>query len=85
MKDCTLCIIRPHSIISGKNATVNSAFIHFLLSLFLSGHAGKIIQDIIREGYTITDLELFHLDRSNAEEFLEVYKGVVPEYHVSSL
>ena len=47
------------------------------------GHAGKIIQDIIKEGYTITDLELFHLDRSNAEEFLEVYKGIVPEYHVS--
>ncbi|KAI9101959.1 nucleoside diphosphate kinase [Phlyctochytrium arcticum] len=45
------------------------------------GHAGQIIQDIIKEGYEITDLELFRLDTANAQEFLEVYKGVLSEYH----
>lgn len=24
---------------------------------------------------------MFHLDKQNAEELLEIYKGVVPEYH----
>lgn len=27
-------------------------------------------------------MQSFHLDPSNAEEFLEVYKTVVPEYHL---
>ncbi|KAJ3247298.1 Nucleoside diphosphate kinase 7, partial [Borealophlyctis nickersoniae] len=46
-----------------------------------AGQAGKIIDAIIKEGYHISDMELVHLDKANAEEFLEVYKGVVPEYH----
>ncbi|KAJ3395540.1 Nucleoside diphosphate kinase 7, partial [Chytridiales sp. JEL 0842] len=33
-------------------------------------------------GFAITDAEIFSLERVNAEEFLEVYKGVVPEYHL---
>jgi nucleoside-diphosphate kinase len=62
LKDCTLCIIRPHAIIQGL--------------------AGEIIQDIKKNGFQITDMELIHLDSTNAEEFLEVYKGIVPEYHL---
>jgi nucleoside-diphosphate kinase len=62
LKDCTLCIIRPHAVIQGI--------------------AGEIIQDIEQNQFKITDLELLHLDSKNAEEFLEVYKGVVPEYHL---
>jgi nucleoside-diphosphate kinase len=27
-------------------------------------------------------MEMLHLDSANAQEFLEVYKGVVPEYHL---
>ncbi|KAI8898892.1 putative nucleoside diphosphate kinase [Globomyces pollinis-pini] len=62
-QNCTLCIIRPHAIISG---------IH-----------GNIIQSIIDHGgFELSDLELLHLDNTNAEEFLEVYKGVVPEYQM---
>ena len=29
----------------------------------------------------MTAMELFRLDRANAGEFAEVYKGVVPEYN----
>ncbi|KAL2919199.1 hypothetical protein HK105_201474 [Polyrhizophydium stewartii] len=48
-----------------------------------SGLAGKIISMIQDAGFAISDMELFHLDRSNGEDFLEVYKGVVPEYHIT--
>lgn len=41
---------------------------------------GRIIDDILQEGYELSALELFRLDNANACDFLEVYKGVVPEY-----
>lgn len=46
----------------------------------LSGQAGFIIQKIIDEGFEISAIEMFKLEPENAEEFLEVYNGVVPEY-----
>ncbi|KAJ3383524.1 Nucleoside diphosphate kinase 7 [Entophlyctis sp. JEL0112] len=45
-----------------------------------AGLTGKIMASIVQNGYKITDAEIFSLDRVNAEEFLEVYKTVVPEY-----
>eukprot|EP01135_Chromosphaera_perkinsii_P007477 Nk52_evm1s875 gene=Nk52_evmTU1s875 len=47
----------------------------------LAGHAGKIVSSIAQSGFRVTAMEMFHLQRANVEEFLEVYKGVVPEYH----
>jgi nucleoside-diphosphate kinase len=47
-----------------------------------AGLTGKIIDAVIKGGFAVTDVEVFNLERVNAEEFLEVYKGVVPEYHV---
>ena len=45
-----------------------------------SGHAGTILQRLIDEGFDITALGMFLLSMADAEDFLEVYKGVVPEY-----
>lgn len=45
------------------------------------GHAGTILDLLIKHQFNITALQMFHLDRISAEEFLEVYKTVVPEYH----
>lgn len=45
-----------------------------------AGMAGKIIGSILNAGFEISGLEMFHLNTANAEEFLEVYKGVVGEY-----
>ena len=50
---------------------------------------GKIIDMILGEGFEISALEMFYLEKSTAEEFFELYKGVMPEYqqmidHVSS-
>lgn len=47
----------------------------------LSGDAGRIVQYISSPGgFHIVAAELFHLDRTHAEDFYEVYKGVVAEY-----
>ena len=45
-----------------------------------AGLAGDIIQMILDEGFEISAMQIFNLDTPSAEDFLEVYKGVVPEY-----
>ncbi|XP_043556829.1 nucleoside diphosphate kinase 7 isoform X4 [Chiloscyllium plagiosum] len=45
------------------------------------GLAGKILDAIEERGFKFTAFQLFNLDQANAEEFLEVYKGVVSEYN----
>ena len=44
------------------------------------GNAGKIIDIVLNEGFEISSMEMFYLDKITAEEFFEVYKGVLPEY-----
>lgn len=45
-----------------------------------SGHGGEILRRIFDEGFEVTALGAFTLSSADAEDFLEVYKGVVPEY-----
>ena len=35
---------------------------------------------ILQEGFEISAMEMFTLDKPSAEEFFEVYKGVLPEF-----
>ncbi|XP_076348135.1 nucleoside diphosphate kinase homolog 7 [Tachypleus tridentatus] len=44
------------------------------------GKAGHIIQSIIDSGFTISALEMFNLSKKGAQEFYEVYAGVLAEY-----
>lgn len=44
------------------------------------GQAGQVIDMILSEGFEISSMEMFALDRPTAEEFFEVYKGVLPEF-----
>lgn len=44
------------------------------------GLAGPIIDQILEEGFEISAMEMFYLDKPTAEEFYEVYKGVLPEF-----
>ncbi|XP_053671100.1 nucleoside diphosphate kinase 7 [Anopheles nili] len=44
------------------------------------GKTGEIITEILLKKYTITAMKMLRFERPNCEEFLEVYKGVVPEY-----
>jgi nucleoside-diphosphate kinase len=43
-------------------------------------HAGQIVARILEEGFEISAMRLWHMDKVVAEEFLDVYKGVLPEY-----
>ena len=45
-----------------------------------TGMAGKIIDRVLEEGFEISGMQTFFLDRATAEEFFELYKGVIPEY-----
>lgn len=38
-----------------------------------AGFAGQIIDTILSEGFEISAMQMFHLDRPTAEEFLEIY------------
>ncbi|XP_060626727.1 nucleoside diphosphate kinase homolog 7 isoform X2 [Anolis sagrei] len=44
------------------------------------GLAGKIIKSILDKGFEISALQMFYMDRANADEFYAIYKGVVAEY-----
>jgi nucleoside-diphosphate kinase len=45
-----------------------------------SGQAGEVINTILSEGFEISAMQMFNLDKPTAEEFLEIYRGVLPEY-----
>ncbi len=45
-----------------------------------SGLVGEIIEDIMSFGLNISAIGMFNVEKANAEEFYEVYKGVVREY-----
>eukprot|EP00696_Hemimastix_kukwesjijk_P000595 gnl/Hemi2/10794_TR3695_c0_g1_i1.p1 gnl/Hemi2/10794_TR3695_c0_g1~~gnl/Hemi2/10794_TR3695_c0_g1_i1.p1 ORF type:complete len:388 (+),score=129.22 gnl/Hemi2/10794_TR3695_c0_g1_i1:97-1164(+) len=47
----------------------------------LRGSAGPVVDRIISQGFDISAMQLYSLDRTTAEEFLEVYRDVVPEYN----
>jgi len=44
------------------------------------GLAGQIIDMILEGGFEISAMEMFNLSKPVVEEFLSVYKGVLPEY-----
>ena len=46
----------------------------------VEGNIGKVIDQIVNEEFEISALQMFFLDRATAEEFLDVYKGVLPEF-----
>jgi hypothetical protein len=48
-----------------------------------AGYAGVIIQDILDNGFSLLNIRTFQLEVKQAEEFLEVYQGVLPEFHAS--
>ena len=47
------------------------------------GLVGNIVDIIQSHGFSVTGLQSFHLKYEHAEEFFEIYKGVVQDYTVS--
>ncbi|CAD8056661.1 unnamed protein product [Paramecium sonneborni] len=52
--------------------------------IVLEGRAGQVIDIILSEGFEISAMQMFYLDRATSEEFFEVYKGVLPEFQAMS-
>lgn len=48
--------------------------------VFRAGVVHKVLQCIIAGGFGISALQLIHLDGDKAEDFLEVYRGAIPDY-----
>ncbi|XP_059614297.1 nucleoside diphosphate kinase 7 isoform X2 [Phlebotomus argentipes] len=46
-----------------------------------SGKTGEIIKEILGNDLRITALKMVHMGRKNCEDFLQVYRGVAPEYN----
>ncbi|XP_027536903.1 nucleoside diphosphate kinase 7 isoform X1 [Neopelma chrysocephalum] len=71
---------------SGGRGPVSSATFTNCTCCIIKPHAvnegltGKIIKAILKGGFQISALQMFNMERPNAEEFYEIYKGVVPEY-----
>jgi nucleoside-diphosphate kinase len=68
----TLCIVLPHMVLHG-----------IIAFLILKGKAGQLLTDILDGGFVITDLQTYRLEKLDAEEFLEVYNGLLTEYSVT--
>lgn len=45
-----------------------------------SGDFGKILDQITSQGYEISAMESLQFDTTTAEEFLEIYRDVIPDY-----
>jgi nucleoside-diphosphate kinase len=80
-------------LFTGDSANNNTATLDNCTCCIVKPHAvksklvGAIMDQIISQGYEISALRSLYFDKTQAEEFLEVYKGVVPEYpdHVMQL
>ena len=51
--------------------------------LVAAGMAGAVVYEIQKAGFDVAAITAVNFTKPNAEEFLEVYKGVVHEYPVS--
>jgi len=44
-------------------------------------NSGDVVDNILSNGFEISAMRVWYMDKATAEEFTEVYKGVLPEYH----
>jgi nucleoside-diphosphate kinase len=49
------------------------------------GNAGKVIRSIQDAGFQITCAQMYHFDRPAADEFLEVYQGILPSVEFQAI
>lgn len=68
---------RPASTSTFKNTTCCVIKPHAIEE----GKMGYIISAIMENDFKITAMQMFYLSNSNADEFLEVYKGVVSDFN----
>lgn len=47
----------------------------------IQGQAGQIIDKVLDEGFEISALTSCYLERRQAEDFLDLYRGVIPDFN----
>ncbi|KAL3286441.1 hypothetical protein HHI36_000949 [Cryptolaemus montrouzieri] len=67
----------PATTITLKNSTCCIVKPHAIQE----GKLGYILKSIYEGAFKITAMQMFYLSNANADEFLEVYKGVVSDFH----
>lgn len=82
-------VFGPKSKIKSTPILKNCSCLIIKPHVIAEGNAGKIVDIVLSQGFEISAMEMFYLDKTYAEEFFEVYKGVLPEYsalveHVTS-
>lgn len=77
-----LAYVRKHGLLNGK---VNNAALSGVTVFVIKSHAiaegvhGKVVQDVLDAGLEISCLGLRRLSPPDAADFMEIYKGVLPE------
>lgn len=61
LKNCAVCLIRPHIIFGGGG--------------------GEVVDAIQQAGFNVSAVQLFTMDRQAASEFMDVYKGILPQFN----
>jgi len=94
-KNCTLCIIKPHVIMSGMLFSLSLQLValqHFcdislietfkdIINTTCTGCGGAMLSRI-QQKFDVTALELARFNRHAAADFLEGYRGICPDFFV---
>lgn len=73
--------IAPTATFQDKKSTLLLIKPHILREQKLGAVLSYVIPKLMNESFKILQLENFKLNRAQSEEFLEVYKDVIPEFH----
>ncbi|KAH7821318.1 nucleoside-diphosphate kinase [Monocercomonoides exilis] len=77
MEELNYLFNRPHP---STAILTNCTLCVILPHMIHQGKGGEILSAIIDEGFDISAMELFHLDKGSAFEWLQVYQQVWPEF-----
>ncbi len=70
--------------ISGFTAVLNNCSLCLVKPhVTASGLAGQVVDRILEEGFEVSAMASVFLNRKQAEEFLDLYRGVLPEFEQS--
>lgn len=84
--DSSLSASRELDLFFGKRKIPTTAIFNNCTLCIVKPHCiakqmGGIVDTILAEGFEISAMKLWNLPKNIVEEFLEVYRGILPEYH----
>ena len=83
--DSSLSAERELELFFGRKHPTTAIFNNCTLGLIkphvVMKNMGSILDTILSEGFEISAMKLYTLPKGVVEEFYEVYRGILPEYH----